>query len=183
MAGACAALVNSKRGPGSLGITCSYISTSHQTLITACPENNSKMTDPQKQPSKKRKSTGSVGPKMYTIRSLPYTYLHVSLLANDFMKIDSSKSNTAPTIDEITVRTHLTSALEQFLGAMGAGIPIDILKIDGKDTWIRIPREDGPTVIEAINAWNGPDGRWLVRGNGAWLGGLAMGKGHDLFET
>ena len=133
--------------------------------------------------SRKRKlSSTSKRPKpqshTITIRSPPYTYIHLSLLSNS---TSSTLGKDSP-LDEITIRTCLTSALSQFLGLTGTAIPIDILKVEDKDCWIRVPRQDGRAVIEAASGWLGDNMAWRIKGNSTWLSGLVHGDGRDLFE-
>lgn len=98
---------------------------------------------------------------------------------------DPASHPTNP-LDAITARTHLTSALSQFLGLTGTAIAIDILHLAGPDVWIRVPREDGAAVLAALTAWVGDQGGdgvgWRVRGRADWLGALG-GRGRGkLFE-
>ncbi len=73
--------------------------------------------------------------------SSPHTYLHLSLpSSNPAPQIASSSSSSQPPLDPLTARTHLTTALIRFLGETGAGVPIDILKIENRDVWVRVPR-------------------------------------------
>ncbi len=94
-------------------------------------------------------------------------------------------------LDQITARTHLTSALQQFLGLTGSAIPIDILKVEKKEVWIRVPREDRVTAVAAVGGWvstasTRDDGSvqtgWRVKGASDWLANLVAGNGSDLFE-
>lgn len=126
--------------------------------------------------------------KPITIRAPPFTYLHLTLLASS-----SSTASPAP-LDLLTARTHLTAALQQFLGLTGAAIPVDFLKIEGRDVWVRVPREDGAAVTSAVGGWVG-SGRvagvggedaavgWRVLGWGDWLGAVVAGEGRELFEA
>lgn len=59
-----------------------------------------------------------------TIRDTEWAYLHLELITS------SALSDQQAPLDIITVRTYLTSALVRFLGDTGAGIPIDILKLE-----------------------------------------------------
>ena len=131
---------------------------------------------------KRKHSSTSKKPKPQsheiTIRSPPYTYIHLSLLSNS---ASSTLGKDTP-LDDITARTYLTSALSQFLGLTGTAIPIDILKVEDKDCWIRVPRQDGRAVIEAVSGWLGDNVAWRVKGNSTWLSGLVHGDGRDLFE-
>lgn len=75
-------------------------------------------------------------------------------------------------IDALTARSYLISALSQFLGLMGTTIGVDILKIenpssplpeqkgmkigaDVPNVWIRVPRDDGAAVLAALSSWAG----------------------------
>ena len=117
-----------------------------------------------------------------TIRNPPFTYLHLTLLNPTFL-VPIFKPNYPP-IDILTARAHLTSALSQFLGITGTAIPIDFLKIEGRDVWIRIPREDAAAFVGALSQWFGKDGgtSWRVNGKGEWLGVVAAADGHKLFQ-
>ncbi|CZT06148.1 uncharacterized protein RCO7_14861 [Rhynchosporium graminicola] len=77
-------------------------------------------------------------------------------------------------LDPLTVRSYIGSALNQFLGLTGSAISIDVLKIEGSECWIRVPREDLSLVIAAVGGWAGAsagDGRvgWKVKSSGNWL--------------
>lgn len=139
---------------------------------------NSKSTLPQKRKSKTKLST------IYsttTIRHMSSTYFHLRLVSPS--TLTTAASLQGPPIDLITVRTHITSALSQFLGATGAAIPVDILKVEGRDAWIRVPYEDGMAVTEALNGWIGNDVAWRVKESGCWLGGLSDCNWDDLFGS
>ncbi|PKY05460.1 hypothetical protein P168DRAFT_303258 [Aspergillus campestris IBT 28561] len=101
-----------------------------------------------------------------TSRNSPWTYLKLQLTHQP------NTSNTTKTqpLDPLTARTHLTSALSQFLGLTGTAIPLDILKITtpGLDTasdsgstnqekivWVRVPRADATAVVDALSSWIG----------------------------
>lgn len=73
----------------------------------------------------------------------------------------------------------------QFLGITGTAIPIDFLKVEDRDVWIRVPREDAAGVVGALSQWVGNDGgvSWRVKGKGEWLGVAAAGDGHKLFQA
>jgi len=116
-----------------------------------------------------------------TIRNPPHTYLHLTLVTSSPFGILNSKA--AP-IDILTARTHLTAALAQFLGLTGTAIPADFLKVEGREVWVRVPREDGAVVVGALSQWIGSDSSlsWRVRGNGVWLGAVGVGDGSQLFE-
>lgn len=110
--------------------------------------------------------------KTVTIRNPPFSYLHLTLLA---------PATTA--FDLLTARAHLTSALNQFLGITGTAISVDFLKIEGRDVWVRVPREDGAAVVSAISGWVGGEGvAWRIRAKGDWLGAVVAGGGRRIFE-
>ena len=104
------------------------------------------------------------------IRDPPFTYMHLTLLFT---------SPSSSPLDELTAHKHLTSALQQFLGITGTAIPVDILKVDEWDVWIRVPREDGGAVAAAVGNWVGAgEGvSWRVKGRGQWLGALVARTG------
>lgn len=116
-----------------------------------------------------------------TIRNPRHTYLNLTLETSSTFGNHSSKSSS---VDILTARTYLTSALGQFLGLTGTAIPIDFLKVEGRDVWIRVPREDDAAVVGALSLWVGSDGAvsWRVRGKGEWLGAVGAGDGSHLFE-
>lgn len=115
-----------------------------------------------------------------TVRNPPFTYLHLVLLSSS----NPLPISNSPPIDILTARAHLTSALSQFLGITGTAIPIDFLKHEGRDVWIRVPREDAAAVVGALSQWVGKDGgvSWRVKGKGQWLGLVAAEDGHELFQ-
>ena len=122
----------------------------------------------------------TTAPSTTIIRNLPWTYLHLTLISSSTIMSASS----TPAIDALTARSYLTSALQRFLGLAGTAISIDFLKVDGRDIWIRVPREDGAAVVGAVNGWVGMEGvAWRIRGKSEWLGGLVAGDGRELFEA
>lgn len=70
----------------------------------------------------------------------------------------------------------------QFLGLTGSAISIDILKVEGRECWVRVPREGLSPLIAAVGGWVGGSGAgaggmeervgWRVRGSGNWLSAL-----------
>ncbi|KAI8961567.1 hypothetical protein F5Y11DRAFT_325774 [Daldinia sp. FL1419] len=114
-----------------------------------------------------------------TIRSSRYSYAHLELF---------SASADPGVLDALQVRSKCTSALKQFLGTTGLGIPLDILKVDGKDCWLRMPRDDLGAFSAAITAWQGSyhDGvhsSLRIRGCSDWLGALVGRDGEDELWT
>ena len=101
-----------------------------------------------------------------TLRNPPYTYIHLRL-------ITLSQPRQQQPLDELTIRAHLTSALQAYLGLTGTAISIDILKVEDQNTWIRIPRDDEVAVVAAVSQWVGAKGVSLrIESRGSWLGGV-----------
>jgi ribonuclease P/MRP protein subunit POP8 len=112
-----------------------------------------------------------------TIKTPPFSYVHLQLV---------SDSDNLKDIDSLMVRSHLTAALTQFLGVTGAAISVDILKVEGSECWIRVPREDLSSIVAAIGGWVGSPGYdtagkvgWNVKGSGNWLSVLVGERGKD----
>jgi len=107
------------------------------------------------------------------IRKPPWGYAHLQLIMSP---------HSTDAIDILTFRTHLTSALSRFLGLTGSAIPIDILKVEANEIWIRVPREDLSSVVAAVGGWVGVgiDGvmemGWRVKSTGIWLSTLIGGE-------
>lgn len=112
--------------------------------------------------------------KTATIRAPPFSYIHVGL-------IDSSSSTTKTVLDDLTVKSYITAALTQFLGLTGSAISVDILKVEERECWIRVPREDLSPVVAALGGWIGGHEQeeqmgWIVKGKGNWLNALVANK-------
>lgn len=153
----------------------------------AAPVEDDKMTDAPDESSattpsdRKRKQSKPVILSHFTIRNPPWAYLHLSLLTPTTLRT-ANEPPTADTssLDAITVQIHLQSALRQFLGLHGTAIPFDILKIEGHDLWVRLPREDASAVVAALGGWVGKNGEgWRVKSRDVW--GPKEGDGRDLF--
>jgi ribonuclease P/MRP protein subunit POP8 len=109
-----------------------------------------------------------------TLRKPSWTYFHLKLF---------SSAPTPDAFDILTAKRYLNAALQRFLGLHGAAIPVDILKLEGEEVWIRVPREDATAVHEAMGGWVGDDVKWVVKGKDEWLVRLAGGgDGQDLFR-
>jgi ribonuclease P/MRP protein subunit POP8 len=114
-----------------------------------------------------------------TLRKPQWTYFHLAAL---------SFSSALPTLDILTFRQNLTSALTQFLGLTGAAIDVDILKFEGTEAWIRVHRDDATAVHEAISGWAGAKTisgqyKWTVKGRDEWLTRLVNDDGMDLYKS
>ena len=91
---------------------------------------------------------------------------------------------TSSTLDALTAHIQITAALHQFLGVHGAAVPVDVLKLEGSDVWIRVPAEDRSALVAAVGGWIGRAGEgWRVMGWSSWSAGAEGGKdgGRDLF--
>jgi ribonuclease P/MRP protein subunit POP8 len=109
----------------------------------------------------------------FTLRNPPYAYFHLSIRSLQF-------SQSSQSLDEITARSYLTAALQQYLGLMGTAIAIDILKVEGAHIWIRVPRDDESAVTAALSQWcSSAEGSVSLRveARGSWLGGVAASGG------
>jgi ribonuclease P/MRP protein subunit POP8 len=111
----------------------------------------------------------------WTVKAPRFSYAHLRVLRNP----------TEPEeLDAIQVRTYCTAALKQFLGVSGQAISIDILKVEGSDCWLRIPRDDLGAFAAALTAWqgiyeNGTHSAIQIRGCSDWLGSLVGRDGEQ----
>ena len=128
-------------------------------------------------PGNSNEETASVRTWQRTISDLPFKYFHLVLV------VSNTSTPVSASLDILTARTYLTSALQQYLGLSGTAIPVDILKMAGNEVWIRVPRETGNGVQGALSQWLGKDGNvsWRVKGQSDFVGILAVGRGQDLF--
>jgi ribonuclease P/MRP protein subunit POP8 len=110
-----------------------------------------------------------------TIKTPPFSYVHLQLI---------SDSDGPKDLDSLTVRSHITAALTQFLGVTGSAISVDILKVEATECWIRVPREDLSPVVAAVGGWiggNETEGKvgWRIKGSGNWLSVLVGERGKE----
>ncbi|CBF86469.1 uncharacterized protein ANIA_02252 [Aspergillus nidulans FGSC A4] len=136
-------------------------------------------------------SSASIETINFTARNPPWTYLKLQLI---HQPNTSAATKSAP-LDPLTARTHLSSALSQFLGLSGSSIPVDILSVspdpESKFIWVRVPRQDAPAVVAAVSSWiggvgeeeNGGSVAWRVCAKGNFLSALVNGDGGDLFKV
>lgn len=112
-----------------------------------------------------------------TIRHAPWAYVHLEHLS-------AAGNKDAGTLDALTAHLHITAALSQFLGLHGSAIPVDILKLDGMEVWVRLPREEKSALIAAVGGWvSGAGEGWRVRGSSSWdARTVCRDGGQDLFE-
>ncbi|KAK5132476.1 hypothetical protein LTR08_009022 [Meristemomyces frigidus] len=139
------------------------------------------ITEPTTQASataarKKRKRTAKNQTlTQFTIRDAQWTYIHAQ---------QHTTSGPSTALDAVTAHLQLTAALSQFLGLHGAAIPMDILKLDGADVWVRVPADDKNAVTAAIGGWiSGKGEAWRVKGTSSWdVRAMARDSGQDLFS-
>jgi ribonuclease P/MRP protein subunit POP8 len=109
-----------------------------------------------------------------TLRQPPWTYFHLSLFTT---------APGQPSLDAISARQNLNSAMTRFLGLTGSSIPLDILQLEGQELWVRVPRDNSRAFHEAVSAWiGGGQARFVVKGRDDWLMKLAAGSGCQLFD-
>ncbi|KAL1582593.1 hypothetical protein WHR41_08558 [Cladosporium halotolerans] len=125
-------------------------------------------------PSKRPASQTPQKASTLTLSSPSHAYIHLTHLA-------PSQDSLPSDLDTLTAHHHLTTSLHQFLGVHGAAVPIDVLKLSGRDVWVRVPAADRSAVVAAAGGWIGRQGEgWRVVGWGSW--GLGSGgEGRDLF--
>ncbi|KAI9857000.1 MAG: hypothetical protein M1824_005032 [Vezdaea acicularis] len=123
------------------------------------PEASTIQKEPPKQPVKPKQAI-----KTHTSRQSQWGYIHLTRISTPPPK---------DALDLLTAKTNLTAALTQFLGLTGSGIPVDILKVEEQDLWIRVQREDMKAVVAAAGGWVGirkeGEESWRVRGHNQWL--------------
>lgn len=121
-----------------------------------------------------------------TIRAPQFAYAQMELVtSNDYADGSQSQSQfQKPALDSLQVKTYCTNALRQFLGLTGAAIPVDVLKAQGTDCWVRVPRDDLGSFAAAMTSWRGTreDGvHYLLRLKQCsdWLGAMVGSSGQD----
>jgi len=115
-----------------------------------------------------------------TISKPAHAYAQLELVTAEVISVSSPRSNHPAAeveLDALQVRSHCTAALKQYLGLTGVAIPIDVLKVLGRECWVRVPREDLPAFTTSITAWSGvvqegTTSMLRVCASGNWLGNL-----------
>jgi ribonuclease P/MRP protein subunit POP8 len=112
----------------------------------------------------------------FTIRNPPWSYLHLQHINTD--------GKSTPDLDTVTAHLHLKASLTQFLGLHGSAVPIDVLKVEDSDVWIRVPNPDMSAVVAAVGGWVSSNGEgWRIKGSSSWdARALARDSGQDLFH-
>ncbi|KAJ0388158.1 hypothetical protein COL922a_000789 [Colletotrichum nupharicola] len=106
-----------------------------------------------------------------TIKTPPFSYAQLELVS------DASRVSDITPLDNL-----------QFLGATGSAIPIDILKVEDRECWLRVPRQDLSPFAAAVTAWAGVseqgDRRTLrVKQCSDYLGAMVGANGQDKLWT
>ncbi|KAK6541517.1 hypothetical protein TWF694_007324 [Orbilia ellipsospora] len=135
-------------------------------------------------PSKPQRKLQPRSPEQrFTIRKPEWQYLHLRMTFDPPHPPDHTSPSYPP--DLLTWKTHLSTALNQFLGISGTAIPIDFLHSDVSEVYLRIPREDAPRFMAGITGWGEDiEGRTVgfrVLKSAEFLMGIAGGEGRDLF--
>ncbi|KAM4056033.1 hypothetical protein HRG_002957 [Hirsutella rhossiliensis] len=86
-----------------------------------------------------------------TIKAPPFSYAHLELYTDR----GPDDNGGAAELDNLQVRSYCTAALRQFLGLTGVAISVDILKVEGSECWVRVPRPHLGSFAAAITAWKG----------------------------
>ncbi|KAI5367716.1 Putative ribonuclease P/MRP protein subunit Pop8 [Septoria linicola] len=114
----------------------------------------------------------------FTIRKPDWAYIRLQHLSHS--AIESSSSD----LDGVTAQLHLTAALTSFLGVHGSAVPIDILRLEHQDVWIRVPADDRAALIAAAGGGMSSSGDgWRVKGWSNW-NPSAVGRdaGQEMFD-
>ncbi|EXJ79699.1 hypothetical protein A1O3_07981 [Capronia epimyces CBS 606.96] len=111
----------------------------------------------------------------FTVRSPPYTYFHLSL--QSLAPQAQGQGQAQQALDEVAARSYLFAALQQYLGLIGTAVSIDVLDVQGRHVWIRVPRDEEIAVTAALSQWVGARGVSLrIEARGSWLGGVLARK-------
>lgn len=117
---------------------------------------------PSSTSTKKRKRNAPSTPQPHilhqsTFRRPPHTLLHLRLTSTS----TPNPTNLSADLDPLTFLQSITAALHSYLGVTGAAIPLDVMKIEGRDVWVRCQMGDE---------------RGLRAGVGEWVGAMGGGK-------
>lgn len=79
-------------------------------------------------------------------------------------------------LDDLTSKSYCTDALKQYLGLTGEAIPVEILRTDDSECWVRLPRPDLEKFSAAITTFKGK-----TEGNTQWT--LTLKAASDFLGT
>jgi ribonuclease P/MRP protein subunit POP8 len=143
------------------------------------PETSTAPPPTTSQLSKKRPHSPSKPPqqptKTFTLRNPTWSYIRLQ-------QFQPPKNSNA--LDALTAHIQITAALHQFLGVHGVAVPVDVLKLEESEVWIRVPAVDRSALVAAVGGWVGKAGEgWRVMGWSSWSAGAEGGKdgGRELF--
>ncbi|UNI19107.1 Ribonuclease P [Purpureocillium takamizusanense] len=110
-----------------------------------------------------------------TIKSPQFSYAQLEVVTNGSEPVQ---------LDDLQVKSYCTAALRQFLGLTGEAISLDILKVDGAECWLRVPRQDLGSFAAAITAWKGAGegsvhNALRIKQCSDWLGAMVGSDGQD----
>jgi ribonuclease P/MRP protein subunit POP8 len=170
--------------------------TSMVDAIPAGAQNAPASTSAVKKRKRKEKETHILHET--TFRKPIWSYFHLTLVTPGTASQTPSAS-AAPSdsrdVDALTVSTLLLQPLTAYLGITGSAVPIDILHTQGRNAYVRIPRQDARAFRAGLSGWIGgcdagsvpgvKDGgrvnvAWRVVAEGGSLG-LLSGAGEELF--
>ncbi|CAK7264141.1 hypothetical protein SEPCBS119000_000847 [Sporothrix epigloea] len=111
-----------------------------------------------------------------TIGRPPFAYAQIEVISSSDL-LGGGTDTSQEGLDALQVRSYCDAALKQFLGATGAAMPVDLLKLDGREFWVRVPREDLSLFAAALASWNpvsrnGTATILRLKASGNWLGSL-----------
>ncbi|KAF3926069.1 hypothetical protein ABW20_dc0109407 [Dactylellina cionopaga] len=140
---------------------------------------------PATKPKEKPRTKPHPTEQRFTVRKPEWHYLHLRMTFDPPHPVDFTSPSYPP--DLLTWKTHLSTALNQFLGLSGTAIPIDFLHLNGPEVWTRIPREDATRFMAGISGWGQEvEGRTVgfrVLASTEVLMGIVGGEGRDLFGS
>jgi ribonuclease P/MRP protein subunit POP8 len=139
---------------------------SHNPTGTTSSEKSTRIKAPKPNPSASE----------VTIKKPTWAYIHLQHLV--------PPSEKGQPLDAVTAQLHLSAGLRAFLGLHGTAIPVDFLKIENQQVWIRVPAEDCQAVVAAAGGWSDSRGHgWRARGWSFWSASVAgRDAGQDLFD-
>ncbi|KAF7557509.1 hypothetical protein G7046_g6030 [Stylonectria norvegica] len=110
-----------------------------------------------------------------TVKTPPFSYVHLEVVTDGPEPIE---------LDNLQIKSYCTAALRQFLGITGTAISTDILKVQGNESWVRVPRPDLGSFAAAITAWRGTSENSAqcilrIRQCSDWLGAMVGSDGQD----
>ncbi|RYP12638.1 hypothetical protein DL767_011173 [Monosporascus sp. MG133] len=124
-----------------------------------------------------------------TISAPPWAYAHLELVSSSTIITTSGGTGAGgEELDALQARSYCAAALKQFLGVRGTAIPLDVLKVEGAECWLRLPRDDLGAFAAAVTAWQGTTqsgchSTLRIRGCSDWLGTLVGRQTQDRLWT